>query len=100
MEFYKDDGTGVLQPRRHWCFLVEVTECVPWLRPTYFAKDVDGGQVFIAFHTEDRSPGIMRDCKVGDTLAIMYANSHAFMDGKVGIRVEDDDSVHVSTRIG
>lgn len=61
----------------------------------YYAKDTDGATVFIAFHTDDRSPGILQECKVGDTLAIMYANSHAFMDGKVGIRVEADEFVKV-----
>lgn len=42
----------------------------------------------------------MRECKVGDTFAIMYANSHAFMDGKVGIRVEADEFVQVGVSPG
>lgn len=99
VNFYKDGRDGVLRPRRHWCFLVEITEYVPWLRPMYYAKDTDGTTVFIAFHTDDRSPGILQECKVGDTLAIMYANSHAFMDGKVGIRVEADEFVKVRFRL-
>ncbi|KAF9442706.1 hypothetical protein P691DRAFT_810223 [Macrolepiota fuliginosa MF-IS2] len=93
VEFYEANRAGILQPRRHWCFLAEVTECISWIRPAYFAKDVNGDKIFIAFHTDDRSPEILRECQVGDTFAIMYANSHAFMDGKVGIRVEHDDSV-------
>ncbi|EKM76298.1 hypothetical protein AGABI1DRAFT_122698 [Agaricus bisporus var. burnettii JB137-S8] len=92
--FYKEDAeSGILRPRHHWCFLVEITEIVPWLRPMYYAKDIDGQSVFIAFHTDDRSPHIARECKVGDTMAIMYAQSHAFMDGKIGIRVESHDYV-------
>ncbi|KAF5347723.1 hypothetical protein D9756_010306 [Leucocoprinus leucothites] len=95
VSFYKEDGYGVLNPRRHWCFLTEVTQCVPWIRPTYHAKDAEGTEILIAFHTEDRSPHILAQCDVGDTLAIMYANSHGFADGQLGIRVESDDMVKI-----
>jgi len=93
--FYEDDGLGILHPRHHWCFLAEITGCIPWIRPTYQAKDTDGYNILIAFHTDDRSPHILDQCQVGDTIAIMYANSHIFADGQSGIRVESDDMVKV-----
>ena len=93
--FYEDDGLGILHPRHHWCFLAEITGCIPWIWPTYQAKDTNGYNILIAFHTDDRSPHILDQCQVGDTIAIMYANSHISADGQSGIRVESDDMVKV-----
>lgn len=98
--FFKEDRwLGTLRPRHHWCFLVEITKVVlcvvPPIRPMYYGKDAKGKILFIAFHTDDRSPHIKRDCRVGDTLAIMYAESHLFLDGNIGIRVEFNEHVEV-----
>ncbi|EKM76299.1 hypothetical protein AGABI1DRAFT_87282, partial [Agaricus bisporus var. burnettii JB137-S8] len=91
--FEFDEYSGVIEPIHHWCLLVEITEVVPYIRPTYYGKDVDGTAVFIVFYTDDRSPQIARNCNVGDTLALMYAETHMFNDGQVGIRVDSDDYV-------
>jgi hypothetical protein len=100
INFFKEDlWLRQLRPRHHWCFLVEITKVVqcivPPLRPMYLGKDAIGEDFFIAFHTVDKSPHIKRDCRVGDTLAIMYAESHSFLDGQVGIRVEMNEHVKV-----
>ncbi|XP_006456569.1 hypothetical protein AGABI2DRAFT_139276 [Agaricus bisporus var. bisporus H97] len=93
--FEFDEYLGIIEPIHHWCLLVEITEVVPYIRPTYYGKDVDGTAVFIVFYTDDRSPQIARNCNVGDTLALMYAETHMFNDGQVGIRVDSDDYVKV-----
>lgn len=61
----------------------------------YLLRDVTGTEFIVAFYTDERSPEVLRDCKVGDTMAIMYAHMHNFIDGQVGIRVEEAETVKV-----
>ncbi|GJE89912.1 zinc finger MYND domain-containing protein [Phanerochaete sordida] len=80
--------------RRHWCFLGEVTRVSTFSRLVLDVVDTaaregtrvacyddDGGRSFL---TGARPP------RVGDTVAVLYAQTKAFLDGTIGIRVEDN----------
>ncbi|TFK38409.1 hypothetical protein BDQ12DRAFT_666141 [Crucibulum laeve] len=89
-DYYEVEG-GFLRPRKHWCFLAEISEYVPWpVRPMYNVKDANGQVLLVAFHLEDRSlfPKIISDFKIGYTIAFMNEEGHRFMDGQIGVRVE------------
>lgn len=112
-DYYTLDQSGVYQPRRHWCYIAEIIRDDTFVRPTFLVKDKEGYECKVAFHfeghegpvhhvvTEQHKPPSTPSfnkvpCKVGNTICIMYAQRHGFMDFTQGIRVEDRDSVSVS----
>lgn len=95
---------GVYRPSKHWCFFAEIIEVIPWpARPMFHVKDVIGNdELLVSFNCDERYmfPTITEACKVGSTICIMYANSHRFMDGQVGIRVESLETIYTVRRYG
>ncbi|KAJ6534592.1 hypothetical protein DFH09DRAFT_932196, partial [Mycena vulgaris] len=91
--YYSQNGS----PVAHWCFLAEIKETIPWIRPMYTVTDRDGLEYLVAFHLNDRgrSPIIAEQCKDGHTICIMYPEQHLFSDGQTGIRVENERKVKV-----
>lgn len=89
LDFYDFMDNNVRRPRRNWCFIGEVVDIGYLTRLQIEVQDRSGGKVPIFFHTEDRGEGLMASLKTGHIVAILYANSHAFMDGQFGIRHED-----------
>ncbi|KPM46529.1 hypothetical protein AK830_g110 [Neonectria ditissima] len=86
--FHSSDGFSY-RPRRHWCFLAEIVDFQSLVRLHMNVKDVAGNTVLLSFHTEQRGSEIepYRICE-GYTVAILYAQQHAFMFSEPGIRVE------------
>ncbi|KAJ7742883.1 hypothetical protein B0H16DRAFT_1019354 [Mycena metata] len=84
-------------PVRHWCFLAQIKESVPWVRPMFNITDINGSKYLVAFHGDNRGryPIIREKCKDGRTICIMYAFQHRFFDGQIGVRVEDESYVKV-----
>ncbi|KAI1114823.1 SET domain-containing protein [Nemania sp. NC0429] len=92
-DFNMGDKAG--QPRRHWCFLGEIVEFGYLMRLQMEVKGRNGAKVPLFFYTEDRGEELMESLRTGQVVAILYAKSHAFMDGQFGIRLEDAALVKV-----
>ena len=93
-----DSGSGVASPVKHWCLLVEVIRQIPWIRPMFMVKDGAGQQFLVAFHLDSDQPSpkeALKHAKPGNTMSIMYAEQHFFMDGQHGIRLEGVKTVKV-----
>ncbi|KAI1194060.1 hypothetical protein F5X97DRAFT_327899 [Nemania serpens] len=66
----------------HSCLLGEVIQADTFLRPRLVTDQTE-------------MPRLLKDFKVGYTIAIFYPVSHGFLDGTVGFRVEKTDKVLV-----
>lgn len=63
----------------------------------YLVKDTTGQTFLAAFHYNDRTlfSEVWKKGLVGSTICVMYANFHQFVDGQVGARLEEPESVKV-----
>ncbi|PHH78649.1 hypothetical protein CDD80_6541 [Ophiocordyceps camponoti-rufipedis] len=75
------------KPAIHWCFLGEIVQHSFHTRLRVLVRDRAGKLVPIAFHTEDLGLGFLRsgEVKVGNTVAVLYAEKHDFGNSVVGI---------------
>lgn len=91
------DSAGV--NRKHWCLLGEIIQADTFIRPRIVAKDHTGVSYVVAFYPDnpDDMPRLLKDFKVGNTIAIFYPLVHNFLDGSLGVRVEESDEVLVRT---
>ncbi|OTB15756.1 hypothetical protein K445DRAFT_101230 [Daldinia sp. EC12] len=89
------EGDGV--NRKHWCLLGQIMQADTILRPRIVAKDRDGNSFVVAFYPNDSNdmPRLLKNFKVGNTIAIFYPVVHQFLDGTMGVRVEDTDEVSI-----
>ncbi|KAI2780521.1 hypothetical protein F4815DRAFT_117503 [Daldinia loculata] len=81
--------------RKHWCLLGDIIQADTMIRPRIVAKDHKGDRFVVAFYPDDPDdmPRLLKDFKVGNTIAIFYPLVHRFLDGSVGVRIEDSDEV-------
>ncbi|KAH8714618.1 hypothetical protein BGZ61DRAFT_505397 [Ilyonectria robusta] len=88
--FYESRDGLTYRPRQHWCFLAEIVSFDTLARLRMNVKDVDGKTVQLIFYTEGRgsemAPSQIRN---GYTIAILYAQRHAFSILETGIRHEE-----------
>ncbi|KAJ3853775.1 hypothetical protein EV368DRAFT_38225, partial [Lentinula lateritia] len=94
------DSTDIctVRPSRHWCLLAEIVAMQSWpLRPMYLVKDTTGQTFLAAFHYNDRTlfSEVWKKGLVGSTNCVMYASFHHFVDGQVGVRLEEPECVKV-----
>jgi hypothetical protein len=87
--------TGIYTPTRHWAFLAEIVDFTTFIRLQVNVKDNSGLVLPVWIHTDDRGKGLAQQCQQGSTLVVTYAEQHYFMDGSVGIKLEEDFSFHV-----
>ncbi|KAI5794097.1 hypothetical protein FPQ18DRAFT_235112, partial [Pyronema domesticum] len=76
---------------RHWCLLGEITEIVPWpVRLCIHIRDMDNEELMVSFNDDQRGATFARhpNLKPGSTMAFLYPEFHAFMDGQTGLRIE------------
>ncbi|KAI6747647.1 hypothetical protein HG530_015755 [Fusarium avenaceum] len=87
--FESRDGVNY-RPRRHWCFLAEIVDFASLGRLHMEVKDVKGKIILLSFYTDSRGSEIASSqiCK-GYTVAVLYAQHHAFAFSEPGIRHED-----------
>lgn len=86
------------RPRRHWCFLAEIVNFATLLRLQMEIDDIDGRKVPLFFYTDGRGSELApAQVQRGYTVAILYAQRHAFMFDEPGIRHEDPRMIKVST---
>jgi hypothetical protein len=99
-EFYAIVDELAYRPRRHWLFLAEIVDFSRFLRLQMTIKDVDGMTVPLFFHTEGRGgelePSLIQK---GYTIAILYAEFHAFAFSEPGIRLEEPKNIKVPLQL-
>jgi hypothetical protein len=93
--FESRDGLNY-RPRRHWCFLAEIVDFMSLTRLQMEIKDVTGNTIPLFFYTDRRGSEIAPSqiCK-GYTIAVLYAQQHAFAFSEPGIRHEDSTLIKV-----
>lgn len=89
-----------VRPSHHWVFLGEIFIDMSLFRPSYAVKDRAGDQLPVHFHHDDPMEELVYKFDaaryvVGSTIAMFYAENHAFMDETHGIRVESLASIKV-----
>lgn len=82
-------------------FLAEIQQCDGFGRFRTIVKDLEGKECVVAFYPDSyEDTGFdFKKLKKGHTLAIFNAYEHEFLDGTLGVRVEDMDDVSVSFHI-
>ncbi|KAI0844401.1 hypothetical protein F5Y00DRAFT_199390 [Daldinia vernicosa] len=92
---YLVDRGGAGTNRKHWCLLGEIIQADTIIRPRIVAKDHKGDRFVVAFYPDDPNdmPRLLKNFKVGNTIAIFYPLVHQFLDGSIGVRIEDSDEV-------
>ncbi|KAF8804031.1 hypothetical protein BYT27DRAFT_7143713 [Phlegmacium glaucopus] len=96
LDYYDEERSGVFGPIKHWCLLAEIVEPIPYLRPMFTVKDKTGKQFLVAMYLDNdvTLPDIWQKYgKPGNVMLIMYASRHIFVDGQIGIRVEEVGTV-------
>ncbi|KAI0376802.1 hypothetical protein F5Y04DRAFT_265781 [Hypomontagnella monticulosa] len=96
LEFYQSADGFSFRPRKHWCFLAEITDVERFLRLRLIVQDKDHQKIPIAFHTDDR--GLEMDpssLQEGFTVAVLYAEQHGFLDMSIGIRLENPTGIKI-----
>ena len=62
-----------------------------------FVRDTNGAKLRIAFHTEQRGSELSpANLEPGNTVLVLYAHAHRFVDLSVGLRQEEVGTVKVS----
>jgi SET domain len=92
LEYYNNSG----KPKRHWLFLAEIVDFGMLLRLEVHVKDVDGKKIPLFFYTDGRGSELERSkIQKGYTVAILYAQYHAFLYSEPGIRHEKPAHIKV-----
>jgi hypothetical protein len=96
LDYYQTTNGYSFKPRQHWCFLGEILSMDDFMRIRLWVQDRQGVEVPISFYTDDRGYDLPAESiKKGNTIAVLYAEQHPFLDLSVGIRVEVVCSVKV-----
>ena len=67
------------------------------MRLRLIVRDKSGNTVPIAFHTKDRGTELESEVQPRQTVAVLYALQHRFLDLTTGIRLEDSRNIKVSS---
>ncbi|TPX08058.1 uncharacterized protein E0L32_010258 [Thyridium curvatum] len=82
----------------NWCFLAEILDAENFTRVRLVVRDKEGAKVVLAFYTEDRGNELKRSLlRPGNTVAVLRARSHQFLDSSVGVRQEKENAVKIIT---
>jgi hypothetical protein len=96
-EFYASVHSSTYRPRRYWLFLAEIVDIGTIIRLQMTIKDVDSMEVPLFFYTEGRGnelePSLVQK---GYTIAVLYAEVHAFAFSEPGIRLEEATHIKVA----
>jgi hypothetical protein len=84
------DSTNTDQPLKHWCFLGKITDVSSLLHLELELEDLDHKKLPLHFYTEQKGREVDVDqLRVGNTVAVLYAQRYSFLHGNPGIRHED-----------
>ncbi|KAK0274197.1 hypothetical protein LTR35_011706 [Friedmanniomyces endolithicus] len=94
MTYYDTRDGSFFTPRRHWCFAGQIIGVERFIRLSLFVRDTNGAELRIAFHTEQRgSEFAQANLKPGNTVLVLYAHAHRFLDFSIGLRQEELETV-------
>lgn len=94
--FYESKDGLTYQPRQHWCLLAEIVSFGTLARLQMDIKDVDDKTVPLIFYTDGRGSEMApSQIHNGYTIAILYAQRHAFRFCEPGIRHEEPVNLKV-----
>ena len=95
-EFYTSSDGFMYRPRRHWLFLAEIVDFSTLLRLQMDIKDINGTKIPLFFYTDRRGSELApSQVQKGYTVAILYAQRHAFLYSERGIRHEKPTEMKV-----
>ncbi|OBT86392.1 hypothetical protein VE02_05288 [Pseudogymnoascus sp. 03VT05] len=101
LEFYASSDGFTYRPHRHWLFLAEIVDFATLVRLQMDVKDVEGMTIPLFFYTIDRGDELApSQVQKGYTIAILYAERHAFMFSEPGIRLEEPKNFKACQRTG
>lgn len=87
--FFKSDDGFFYHPRKHWCFLGQITDMDEFLRLRFVVEDKAGTKIPFVFYTDSRGRELNpSQVRRGFTVACLYPGQHGFLDMTVGIRHE------------
>jgi hypothetical protein len=80
-------------PLRGWMFFATIISNESFMRPMYRVRDAKGDELLVAFYLNNDNPRAdeMRNFKVDHTMCFLNVQQHQFMDGQVGLRIEDEE---------
>eukprot|EP00438_Fugacium_kawagutii_P003679 Skav224249 [mRNA] locus=scaffold939:1530408:1551050:- [translate_table: standard] len=89
-------GNPFSEGSRHWCLVAEIEDVGFFLRVRLHLRDIDNMQFKLHVHIKDPfSTMKLEDIQKGNTVAVLCAEKHAFMDVTVGIRQENPDTIYI-----
>ena len=94
LEHYRFTSDGSCVRSRTWCFVGEIALDVSLWRRSLLIKDRAGYKIPLHFYPETGSFDYS-SLKEGRTVVIMLAKIHLFMDGTIGIRLENLETIIV-----
>lgn len=94
LKYYRFTSGGSYVRSRTWCFVGEITHDVSLWRRSFLIKDRAGYKIPLHFYPETGSFDY-HSLKVGRTVVIMLAQIHLFLDGSIGIRLENLETLLV-----
>jgi hypothetical protein len=87
LEFYTSQDGYSWNPRRHWCFLAEITHIADYERLILSVRDKNHRKVPVAFHTQGHGLELgLSTVQKGFTVAVLYGERHSFENGTKGIK--------------
>ena len=96
LAFYQTTNGFYFTPHRHWCYLAEIVEVEQFLRLRLIVRDQEGHEIPIAFYTDCRGSEMpSKLLQKGNTVVVLYACKHAFLDFTTGLRLEEPQAVKV-----
>jgi hypothetical protein len=96
LSFYQTTNGFYFRPRRHWCYIAEIVEVEQFLRLRLIGRDRSGHEIPIAFYTDFRGSEMLSQLlQKGNTVVVLYAYQHAFLDFTAGLRVEEQKTFKV-----
>jgi hypothetical protein len=82
--------TNTGHPLKHWCFLGEITDVSSLLHLGLELEDLDHKRSPLHFYTEQKGQEVdVAQLRVGNTVAVLYAQRYSFVHGNPGIRHEN-----------
>ena len=96
--YWKRNFMGMFNPACTWFFMAEITNDevaqIPFLRNRVEVRDRAGGACPIYFYPEGGYFDF-KTLKTGRTILVTNGQKHNFMDGSIGLRIEQLDAVSV-----